>query len=324
MNRAESGGRPRTPRRDESPDVRCARIGAPRRGVITRRWALDAGLSPGAIHRRCTRGEWRVLHPGVYAITSTPASWHQSVFAACCWVGEDAVASHRTAGHLWELPDFGEDAIDVSVARRVNRSGGDVRVHCVESLNPSDVTEREGIPVTTPARTVVDLATTLDPDRLEAALDHVLTHRMASLARIEWLISRGGDRGRKGAPVLRKLLAARRGGAGVPGSPLETKVLQALRRSGLPEPLRQYRLCDAQGLIGRLDFAYPSARIAIEAEGYAYHSDISAWYRDRARINRLQGAGWRVFLLTAVDAHPASPPIVEIRSILRPQLGWGP
>jgi hypothetical protein len=93
---------------------------------------------------------------------------------------------------------------------------------------------------------------------------------------------------------MRELLEVRRGLAAIPESPLETEFLQLLVRSALPLPTPQYEVRGAHGLVARVDFAYPNAKLAIEIDSYEFHSDKEAWERDRARLSDLTSIGWRV------------------------------
>jgi very-short-patch-repair endonuclease len=157
------------------------------------------------------------------------------------------------------------------------------------SLAEVDVTVVDAIPVTTPARTLIDLATCVDRDALEEALDDALRRRLVSLPKLRWRMKELGAR-----KVLTRLVDER--AHGVTESNLEIRVLRALRAAGLPKPVIQHR-------IGRyrVDLAYPDARIAIECDGYQFHSGRHAFDSDRARRNVLTAMKWTVLHATWTD-----------------------
>jgi len=97
---------------------------------------------------------------------------------------------------------------------------------------------------------------------------------------------------------MQKLLDQRDPAVSTPESVFERRLLRIMEREGLPTPVLQYSIHDAAGLIGVVDFAYPDARLAIEADGYRWHSGRVRWERDRARLNRLTLLGWRVIHVT--------------------------
>ncbi|MCA1831704.1 MAG: DUF559 domain-containing protein [Actinobacteria bacterium] len=172
--------------------------------------------------------------------------------------------------------------------------------HQVAFVPEFDVTVVQAIPVTTPTRTIIDVASVLDPDPLEIALDDMIRRRLTSVARIQWRLATLGRSGRRGTIALRELLADRP--AKGPQSPLETQVRQLIRKSPLPMPVSQHPVFDAARLVAVVDFAYPDLRIAIEADGYEWHSGKGQWRHDLERRNRLVALGWRVIHLTAADA----------------------
>ena len=149
-----------------------------------------------------------------------------------------------------------------------------------------DIVVVDGIRVTSPARTLIDVAPCVGVDVLEEALDDALRRELVSLRFLRRRAEQLGAR-----KVLKDLVGARDGR--VPESSLETRLLRALRAAGLPKPAVQHR-------IGRyrVDFAYVDARLAIECDGYRYHSGRRAFDDDRARQNALTATGWRVLRVT--------------------------
>lgn len=126
---------------------------------------------------------------------------------------------------------------------------------------------------------------------VEIALDCVLRRRLTSVRELSAYLMRYG-RGRKGSSVLRRLVADRDQPSSE--SPLETRFLSRLRRSGLPLPRAQYEIHDNGRFVARVDFCYPEPRLLIEIDGYRYHCSRAAWRNDLTRQNRLVSLGWTV------------------------------
>jgi very-short-patch-repair endonuclease len=194
----------------------------------------------------------------------------------------------------------GKEQIEIGVpaTRRVRRR--ELVVHELGGLERADVTVFDAIPVTTPTRTLIDLAAVVSADVLEEALDDALRRRLTTVRRLRWRLAQLGTRGRPGAGRLEKLVVARAGGT-VTESVLETRFLRLLRRSGLSLPESQYEIRDGRRLVARVDFAYPDLKLVIEIDGYRWHSGRARWERDLARRNALTALGWRVIHVTSTD-----------------------
>jgi hypothetical protein len=278
-----------------------ARRAASRHGVFSRADAVRGGASRGLIQSRVRTGRWETLFPGVYRLAGAPESWLQTLRAACLAVGLAAAASHRSAGAVSRLIGFGKGPVEISVprGRRVRLRG--VIVHEVVSLPSVDVTVVDAIPVTTATRTLIDLAAVVPADLFEEALDDALRRRLTTVPHLQRRINQLGTRGRPGLAVFRRLIAARAETGIILESPLETRFLRLLRRVGLPMPACQFEIRDRGRLVARVDFAYPEIRLAVEVDGYRWHSGRASWERDLARRNALTSLGWRVIHVTYGD-----------------------
>jgi very-short-patch-repair endonuclease len=168
-------------------------------------------------------------------------------------------------------------------------------VRRVASLPRTDIRIVDGIPVTSPGRTIIDLAAVLPLHRLEIVLDDAIRRRLVKV----------GDLRRRrpvwGASALNTLLDQRARGDSVPGSALETAFLRLLRRAGLPEPTRQWPVKRAGRTVAVVDFAYPQALLVIEIDGYRYHSGRRDWQRDLTRQNEIVACGLDVLRFTSED-----------------------
>jgi len=267
-------------------------------GVFSHGQAMRAGLTKDIVHHRVRTGRWTIEQHGVYRIAGSVPSWEQRVMAAC--LAARGRASHRAAARLWGLD--GQERADVEVLVLRDR-GHEWRfsTHRTDRWNPVDGARRTGIPTTSPARTLIDLAAVVDGDALELALDAALRDGLVRVPRILWRLEELGGRGRAGTASLRLLLQERQGVTGRSESALETKALRLIRRAGLPEPAIQHRVREGRRIVARLDLAYPAHQLAIPLDGWRHHGTRSAWQRDMASRARLAVMGWRVVALTWSD-----------------------
>lgn len=211
--------------------------------------------------------------------------WH-------CAAAAGTVISHLAAARCHGLVPFAE--LEVTTTRPYVPRWRHVIVHRVRSLDEQDVTVMNGFAVTTVARTCVDLAATLDERRLEAVVDEALRARLTSGPAIVDAVDRVARPGRKGSSAIRRVMVS----IGDGDSPLERRVVKWLRGAGLPEPEAQYEVRIGADVF-RLDFAYPAQRVAIEVDGYGFHSSRRSFDSDRKRDVILQAGGWRVLRFTS-------------------------
>jgi very-short-patch-repair endonuclease len=226
--------------------------------------------------------------------------------AACLAAGSDAVASHRAAANLWGLGEFG-DPVEVTVPAQRRVRLPDVTLHRATRLSSGEICRVHGIPATVVSRTLIDLATVLDKSGLEAAVDRALADRLVASERLHRSLEAAGRSGRKGAGHLARILEQRISMKRLPQSEFELRLLRLLERHRLPAPICQHRVRLSSGRWAYLDFAYPDALLALEADSYRHHSSLSDWSRDRVRNNELLALGWRVLPVTFSDlgARPA-------------------
>lgn len=186
----------------------------------------------------------------------------------------------------------------MSTTKNVRSEDPGLVVHRVGPCQKCDIIERGVIPVTEPGRTLIDLAAVASAEDREVALDDALRRRLITLPRLAWRLETVGLSGKPGGRLLTKLVRERHEEKVLPEIWMERKVIRFLARSGFPPPIRQFRVFDGKRFVGRIDLAYPARRLAIEADGYANHSDRKAWERDRARGNDLECLGWTVIHVT--------------------------
>jgi predicted transcriptional regulator of viral defense system len=135
-------------------------------GAFSRAQAFAVGWSESQIDRRLATGQWEVILPGVYKFGGAPASGRQAALAACLWGGPGSVVSHRAAGALWGFDGVTARGMEVSVPKVRRLRTTKLTVHRTGQLHRIDRTRRDGIPITTPARTLVDVAGVFDEEAL--------------------------------------------------------------------------------------------------------------------------------------------------------------
>lgn len=275
-----------------------AELAARQHGVVARRQLLAIGLTGRAIERRIEAGRLHQLHRGVYAVGHRAISREGRWLAAVLASGEDAVLGRRSAAALWEIRTGGGARTEVVVAgaRRPRPGIAPYR----SALAGDEVTAHRGIPVTTPARTLLDLAAVLAPARLERAVARAEVLRLADAVSLPVLLERHSRR--PGAAALRAILAA--GAPAVTRSELEERFLAFLAGEGLPRPRTNvWMTVGAHGI--ELDCLWPRQRLVVELDGYAVHGTRAAFEADRERDRALQAAGFRVLRVTWRQLHDA-------------------
>jgi very-short-patch-repair endonuclease len=228
--------------------------------------------------------------------------WLAAVLAS----GPGAVLSHASAGVLWNIRDSASAYVDVTVpsrAGRVKRNG--LRVHRSGRLSPKEVTVHERIPVTTVARTLLDLADVLPPQALKRAVDESEYLRLFDLTSLIAVVQ--NNPGRRGA----KLLRAAEGPAELTRSHLEQRFLDIVARHNLPRPRVNTRIAGCE-----VDFAWPEERVVVETDGYAAHGTRKAFVADRLRDRRLRRAGFEVVRLTPDDLAYEAEIVADVDALL--------
>ncbi len=210
--------------------------------------------------------------------------------AAVLLFSGDAVASHRAAGALWGMLEEPLSRPEVTVVGRGAHALSGVRVCRVAALERRDVRWRRDLPVTSPARTVVDLAALLGALELENVLAVCLHKRLASLREIREASGRVPRS--PGAGTLRRLLD--QSGFARTRSYYERKLLELIAGAGLPRPLTNWKVAGRE-----VDMLWQDKRLILEFDGFLYHGDRRAFELDRRRDQDLVAAGYRVIRVTA-------------------------
>ena len=266
-------------------------------GLATRAQVLALGGNDALIARRVGSGQWARARRGVLVIGAVAPTWAQQVMASCLAGGRDVVASHRTAARHWDLVGrSGRIQLLVGGERLVRLAG--VETHQTLILPPMDRTVHRGIPVTSVARTLVDLTVGQDPVAVGRWLDDAMRRLGLDPRELRSCIARLAGPGRPHPSALVQALSERWEGFDPGDSALEARALLAIARAGLPRPVQQHPVRRPDGSWAFIDLAYPDAMVAIELDGWEHHSTRTAFDRDRARANDLALAGWRLYRFT--------------------------
>jgi very-short-patch-repair endonuclease len=267
-------------------DGRLAELAARQHGVVSRAQLAALGLSDPAISKRVQAGRLHRLHRGVYAVGHTRLTREGRFMAAVLACAPGAVLSHGSAALHWGLPWRETQRIDVTVPTPGGRGRRRLVIVHRARLEPGERTTKDGIPVTSPSRTLVDLADYGRSRPVERALDEAAYLRLDVSA----LKPRHG---RRGSGVVADLLARHDAGTTRTRSDMEEIFLALCRDHGLPEPQVNTEIEGYEA-----DFAWPPQRLIIETDGHGAHGTRAAFERDRLRDAELVAAGWRVVRIT--------------------------
>jgi very-short-patch-repair endonuclease len=258
-------------------------------GVVSRAQLLAVGVGAGAIKHRVAVGRLRPLRRGVYAVghraLRSDAFWMAAVLAG----GPDVVLAGRSAAALWRMQSNARRVVEIISPRRVDLHG--IETHRIV-LPADEVTIEHAIPVTTPARTLFDLAAVVREDQLEHAFNEAEVRRLTSPVSLDALLKRYPKR--RGTRAIRRVLDKHQAyGETVTRSRLERRFLSLLDDHGLPRP-KVNRRTDH----GELDATWHQQKLIVECDGFAAHGTRKAFEEDRERDRALQVAGWRVVRIT--------------------------
>lgn len=288
--------RPAAPGAGAGPDARIRDLASRQHGVVARSQLLQEGVPAHRIDYRLRCGRLHPLYRGVYRVGPVDAP-RTRIMAAVLACGDGAVVSHRSAAELWGLvaAPSGRAPIDVTIRRNCRgpgggRQGAGVCVHRVARLLEDEVTRLGGLPITTAARTLVDLASSVRGRDLERAVAEANREHLADVDAIERVLARHPRS--PGRARLRSLLGGD-GGPAFTRSEAEARFLALIRKARLlvPEANVVIRGCE-------VDFLWRVERLIVEVDGFRFHSLPEAFERDRSRDIMLTAAGYRVIRVT--------------------------
>ncbi|HKN95064.1 MAG TPA: DUF559 domain-containing protein [Thermoleophilaceae bacterium] len=236
-------------------------------------------------------GRLQAIHDDVFAVGPGRLERPGFLIAAVLACGKGAVLSHLTAAVHWGLIRSASAAIHITVPRRKKPKVKGVTVHLTRQMTSADWTIEEGIPVTSVARTLLDLAGVLRSRELIKAIEQAEKRRIFDLRAVHESLAR--SKGRKGAAALREALAELQGEPPDTRSPLEDEFVEFCRERDIPLP--QFNVVVAGFCV---DAVWPDKRVVVELDSRAHHTGIHAFEDDRTRDAKMQVAGHRIIRVT--------------------------
>jgi very-short-patch-repair endonuclease len=264
---------------------------------------------------RVQKGHLHPLYRGVYAVGHRNLQLHGRLLAAVKACGPNAVLSHYSAAALYELVRWDDRYPEITA--RTKRTHPGIRIHRSSLLDVDDVTRRHGIPVTTPARTLVDLAATFEYRALRRVVREA-QRRLVTVRQLTRALDRLGPR--RGVTKLAKILAT---GHAPTRSELEDTMLDLLLAGGLQHPhVNRPLMIDGRRVVP--DFRWPDQRLVLEADGAAWHDDRLTREDDAERQALLEASGERVVRVTWAQAvGRRTQTLVRLRAAGAPSLRGG-
>jgi hypothetical protein len=295
--------------RDEPPrEATIARLAERQHGVVSLPQLQLAGLTKDAVGKRVTTGRLVRIHRGVYAVGHARLTKRGHWMAAVLAYGPKAALSHRSAAALQGARPDNRPKSDVTLPSRSARPRPGIDAHASTTVTDEDVTIVDGIPCTTLARTLLDLAEVIGRQGLERAIDQAEVLRIFDLRAVEDVLSRAA--GRRGAGVLRDALA-QYDGPTLTDWELEDRFFALCQAAGLPKPGVNVWITLDGGIAYKADFVWRAERLIVETDGWGSHGTRRAFENDRRRDRRLLLAGWTVVRFTWRDVEQRPAEVTE-------------
>lgn len=250
--------------------------------MVSRRDLLVLGFSAAAIEHRVATGRLFPVMRGIYAVGWPQLTPERRWMAAVLACGPAAVLSHRSAAALWQIGAERRGRVDISVRRRCEHRRAGIRARSRPSLSLADIETRDGIPVTTPVQTLLDLATELGDSALERSVNEADKHDLVDPETLREELD--GHVGEPGVRALRRVLD--RHTFRLSDSDLEIIFRPLATAAGLPEPLTKEMVNGFE-----VDFFWPELGLVVETDGLRYHRTPAAQTRDHLRDQTHTAAG---------------------------------
>jgi very-short-patch-repair endonuclease len=274
--------------------VRLARIAARQHGRVTLRQLEAIGIRGTSVKRRVASGRLVRVYRGVYAVGHVQRTREGRWIAAVMACGPGAFLSHLDAASLWGIYKSNRTTIHVTTRARSARRVPGIRIHRARRLDPAEVTTKDAIPVTTVARTLVDLSDVLPHDRLLRAMREAEYLKLLDLDTLIAAVQRAN--GRKHLKELTKAIERHTPGQ-IVRDELEHRFLELVHQVGLPDPQTNVKVKTRRRTY-EVDCLWPDQRVAVELDGRAAHVRAAAFEEDRARDAALTATGLRALRYT--------------------------
>ena len=287
-------------------------------GLVTTGQAMAVGLTPAQIDHHLRSRDLERVAPRVYAmrgVALTDLALLQGALLEAA--GRSAVCRHSAAA-LWRFPGFTLRPFHIARLRDGTFPRGILgAVHTTRRLPDQHITDFQGLTVTTPTRTLFDLAGVMHPMRVERLVDHAWAHKQTSWPLLHRTFDEMRGRGQSGIAAMREILDARGEEYRPPESGLEARCAQILRDHSITGFERQIELGDEHGVIGRVDFAHRECRIIIEVDSDLHHTSLSDRRDDERRQARLEAQGWVIVRVTEFEVwHRSDVVIAKVRAVM--------
>jgi very-short-patch-repair endonuclease len=246
------------------------------------------------VKRRVASGRLVRLYRGVYAVGHVQRTRETRWIAAVMACGRGSVLSHLDAASLWQIYKSRGATIHVTTTAPSVRTLPGIKVHRARKLDPSDVTKKDGIPVTTVARTLIDLSDILNKDRLLRAIREAEYLTLLDLDTLIAAVERAN--GRQRLTALNEAIERHTPGQMVRDE-LEHRFLELVHAAGLPDPQTNVKVRTTRRTY-EVDCLWPDQRVAVELDGRAAHARAAAFEEDRARDAALTAIGLRPLRFT--------------------------
>ena len=282
---------------DDPLDRRIAQRAASQHATVAVRQIVLLGISASAVRDRVATGRLHRVHWGVVALMPpTLLTRRGRMMAATLACRPGTVASKRAASALFELRLTQRAWIDVTTPGGKGHRREGIRVHSGTTLTPADVTVIDNIPCTSLARTLLDIAEDATRREVERALDAAEQQQILDMRAIDDVLDRAN--GRRGAKLLRSVLAEHYVGSTPTRNDLEEAFLAIARAIGFPPDAVNVWIAFPDGGGAEADFLYRDQLLIVETDGRDTHAVRKAFHSDRRRDARLMLLGWRVVRFT--------------------------
>ncbi len=282
---------------NRSVDEAVHEIAATQHGCVHSAQIAAAGGDRALIRRRVRAGRWTRLHPDVVHLPGRPVSWTTAIWAAHLQFGAESVVSHESAAELHGIEGTLRGVLSLIVPRPHRHESAKVRIHRLTDLRPDHVVRKDGLPVTTPARTILDLAGQLSRPRLLHVVQCAVIDRHTTLPTIGATLARVRRRGKPGVRHLEEVLDH------LGGEPQSHGRLEALLDRliatipgavALPEQL----IVGRRSVVGLVDRLFPVERLIVEADGRRWHSRVQRLANDARRDKEAAAVGYQTARFT--------------------------
>lgn len=288
------------------------RIAQSQGGVVLRSQAIDAGFSDSRIYRCVASGEWKRVVRGGYRLLESAG--RLDLARAAVAVLPNSIVSHHSAAAILGIPRVPRDIVSVAVPSRTTHVFPGVAIHRYDDLEDSHLVVERALPLTTPDRTIVDLASVVSPRHLASIVDEAVAENLCTIEGIDTVLRSVARKGKPGVASMRAVIDARSGDQPT-GTLLERRGAMLLIGVGITGFVQEYAIPWDRDR--RFDLAFPSERVAIEWDSRRWHMQVDAMRRDRERDRTAVEHGWRILRFTWDDIHEAPDMVIDtVRRVL--------